>query len=145
MTEKEDKVYQANQKSPGGEGLKRNKKRPSGETIFKRIMFLFGLVSIVIMIFSFDVDWGQLRKILFNTWWLPVVPTHGFSPPYSLPHVYSPASFATAASVLLPITTARYTSSSSTVRKAASSTHRHNNKRYTIPPHGKVISSGKLS
>lgn len=82
MTEEKSKVYQASQKSPGGEGSKRNKKRPSGETIFKRIMFLFGLVSIVIMIFSFDVDWGQLRRILFNTWWLPVAVLLMWAPLY---------------------------------------------------------------
>lgn len=43
------------------------KKRFSGETIFKMVMFAVGLVSIGAMIFSFNVTWEQIRNTLFGS------------------------------------------------------------------------------
>lgn len=65
-----------------GNKTEATRKRPSGETIFKRLMFLIGLVSIVIMLLTFDVSWQQLHKILFESWWLPVVVLLMWAPLY---------------------------------------------------------------
>lgn len=57
-------------------------KRISGEIIFKRLMFIIGLVSIVVMLFTFDVSWSQLHKILFESWWLPIAVLLMWAPLY---------------------------------------------------------------
>lgn len=53
-----------------------------GETIFKRLMFLIGLVSIVVMVFTFNISWGELYRILFQTWWLPLAVLLMWAPLY---------------------------------------------------------------
>ena len=58
------------------------KKRFSGEAIFKMAMFAIGLVSIVIMIFSFHVTWEQIRNTLFGSWWLPIAVLLMWAPLY---------------------------------------------------------------
>ena len=57
-------------------------RRFSGETVFKMAMFALGLVSIVIMIFSFHVTWEQIRNTLFGTWWLPIAVLLMWAPLY---------------------------------------------------------------
>ena len=61
---------------------RKKSRRFSGETIFKMAMFALGLVSIVIMIFSFHVTWEQIRNTLFGTWWLPIAVLLMWAPLY---------------------------------------------------------------
>lgn len=57
-------------------------RRLSGETIFKRLMFGIGLVSIVVMVFTFHVTWDQVCSALFGAWWLPVAVLGMWAPLY---------------------------------------------------------------
>lgn len=58
------------------------KKHISGEAVFKAAMFVLGLVSIVVMVFSFNVSWEKLSDIIFKTWWLPAVVLTMWAPLY---------------------------------------------------------------
>lgn len=54
----------------------------SGESVFKTIMFAVGLVSIVVMLLTFDVSWQQIRRTLFGSWWLPTAVLLMWAPLY---------------------------------------------------------------
>lgn len=45
-------------------------KASRGEKIFKRVLFAIGLVSFVIMIFSFKVSREQLITLLSRSWYI---------------------------------------------------------------------------
>jgi hypothetical protein len=62
--------------------MKEKQNHISGEVIFKASMFVVGLVSIVVMVFSFDVSWEKLSDIIFKTWWLPAAVLTMWAPLY---------------------------------------------------------------